>query len=132
MFSSYTILFLFAVLVLPAAWLWNAILVVYVEKQMRWREYYKASALKIDITANEMFPALWRRLFSKSGQTERFGNTGQTLSYALGKLRADNDFSPFAKLVTWVIYLWDAGHYEREIEMYEEIKKNAAYENGRN
>lgn len=126
MFSSYTILFLFAVLVLPIAWLWNAILVVYVEKQMRWREYYKTSALRIDIAANEMFPALWRRLFSKSKQTNRFGNTGQTLSYALGKLRADNDFSAFAKLVTWVIYRWDAEHYEREIKMYEGLEKKAA------
>lgn len=116
MFSSYTILFFIAVMILPVAWLLNAIIVIYVEKQMSWRLYHKASAVKIDITANEMFPALWRRLFSKSKQTERFGLAGQTLSYALGKLRQDDDFSRFAKLITWVIYLWDKNHYEKEID----------------
>lgn len=120
MFSSYTILFAFAVAVLPVCWLLNAVIVIHFDKQMKWREYHKASALKIDITANEFFPALWRRLFSKSKQTERFGITGQTLSYALAKLRQDNDFSGFAKFVTWVIYLWDNDHYEKEILFYEQ------------
>lgn len=119
MFSSYTILFFIATLLLPIAWLINAIIVIYVDKQMGWRRYHKESAVKIDISANEFFPALWVKLFSKSKKTKRFGITGQTLSYALGKLRQDNDFSGFAKVVTFVIYLWDKDHYEREIKFYE-------------
>ena len=84
MFSSYTILFAFAVAVLPVCWLLNAFIAIYFDRQMKWREYHKASALKIDITANEFFPALWRRVFSKSKQTERFGITGQTVAAIIG------------------------------------------------
>ena len=106
------LLFLFAWILIPPLTVWNLIIVN--RKFGNTKDYFRSTALSIDIWANFEFRTLWNtKLRIDSGY--EFGKENETISSALGKNQRDNTLTNCGKILVAILDFFDENHCENSI-----------------
>lgn len=79
-------------------------------------EYWKTSALELDIYGNYAYRATWNMAFQRNGY--EFGVKGETISSALGKNQRDNTLTSVGKAMCWILDNLDEDHCMNSIKQF--------------
>ncbi len=76
--------------------------------------YFKDTALSMDIFANREYRGTWNK-FLKKENGYFFGNTGETISSALGKNQRDGTLSKTGRILCFILDKIDKDHCKNSI-----------------